>query len=114
MGVTTLMDPVGKLLASFDILLAYSTCGAFSFLNAFPFSLKLLSLQCKKRLASLMSSSVKAIFCAMFNTLFDTVTLSVQKYTWIRGALTSAKINAFLACKPTINGFQNPNACAPH
>jgi hypothetical protein len=44
------MDPVGKLLASIDILLAYSTyCAAFSFLNAFPFSLKLLSLQCKKR-----------------------------------------------------------------
>ncbi len=62
LGVTTLMDPVGKLLASIDILLAYSTCATVFFLNAFPFSLKLLLLQCKKHLASLMSISVKASF----------------------------------------------------
>jgi hypothetical protein len=50
----------------------------------------------------------------MFDALFDTVTPFVQKYTWISGALTSTKINAFSACKPTINGFQNPDACAPY
>jgi hypothetical protein len=56
----------------------------------------------------------QSAFCATFDALFDTVTPFVQKYAWISGALTSAKINAFLACKPTINGFQNPDACAPH
>ncbi len=50
----------------------------------------------------------------MVDALFDTVTPFVQKYTWNSGALTSVKINAFLACKPTINGFQNPDACEPH
>jgi hypothetical protein len=56
----------------------------------------------------------QSVFCAMLDALFDTVTPFVQKNTWISSALTSAKINAFLACKPTINGFQNPYAFSPH